>query len=479
MRAQPPSRRALRYTPAHWCGRLNRSCARAYSIRVCSSAGTVSRPANRPTRHRWPERELSRTGERRRGRRRRAQGGATALQAAALPGDGLPAQIAQGQRICRQCGVPGRYKDSKRVEKWGPGPEGPRTENRGGSSLWHYFSLVSAYTSAVASGRLRPAESSHLSQGQVYPSAATNMNANGLASQAAHRRPPTPPYINSISTREQYANSSSSHALPHQHSQSHSCSPSSLGPGVCLLLILQLATNTCESIVWKSFSPTTVNAGRGPEFGGAVIALFHYFFYLERRGHALREAFWCDHLPNIMNLISPIVVFGAVIHLQCFHFEIHVKRNRFHGQRGSFPVKRFYTSNMPIIFESPFTSNVFIVSQSRFLDNLLVRIMGAARGFTSALGDQRKSISVRMLFSKMWIEMVMAGHREVSMHEKLKCVILKAAAFGGAILVLLSVAANLNATGSGTGIIMAITIIYSYWEIGIRESISPDMAASF
>ncbi|KAG6885954.1 hypothetical protein C0993_007456, partial [Termitomyces sp. T159_Od127] len=33
----------------------------------------------------------------------------------------------QGQRICRQCGMPGRYKDGKCVEKWGPGPMGPGT----------------------------------------------------------------------------------------------------------------------------------------------------------------------------------------------------------------------------------------------------------------------------------------------------------------------------------------------------------------
>ncbi|KAH8113729.1 hypothetical protein DFH11DRAFT_316805 [Phellopilus nigrolimitatus] len=47
------------------------------------------------------------------------------------------------------------------------------------------------------------------------------MNASGLAGQNAHRRPPTPPYINSISTGEQYANGSSSRALPRQHSQSY------------------------------------------------------------------------------------------------------------------------------------------------------------------------------------------------------------------------------------------------------------------
>ncbi|KAG0353203.1 translocon subunit, partial [Podila minutissima] len=70
--------------------------------------------------------------------------------------------------------------------------------------------------------------------------------------------------------------------------------PSELGAGICLLLILQLvvagvivvlldellqkgyglgsgislfiATNVCETILWKALSPTTYNVGNGPEF---------------------------------------------------------------------------------------------------------------------------------------------------------------------------------------------------------------------
>ncbi|KII83324.1 hypothetical protein PLICRDRAFT_180581 [Plicaturopsis crispa FD-325 SS-3] len=38
-----------------------------------------------------------------------------------------PQKNEAGQRICRQCGVPGRYKEGKCVEKWGPGPLGPGT----------------------------------------------------------------------------------------------------------------------------------------------------------------------------------------------------------------------------------------------------------------------------------------------------------------------------------------------------------------
>lgn len=331
--------------------------------------------------------------------------------------------------------------------------------------------------------------------------------------------------------------------------------PSDLGAGVCLLLIIQLvaaalivilldellqkgyglgsgislfiATNICESIIWKAFSPTTVNTGRGPEFEGAVVALFHLLFTWNDKGRALREAFWRDRLPNIMNLLATVIVFAAVIYMQGFRIEIPVKSNRFRGQRGSYPVKLFYTSNMPIMLQSALVSNVFIVSQmlaTRFPSSILVRILGvwepledspqlrAVAGFAYYISPPHTIkeafldpihtilyitfvVSACALFSKTWIEvsgsgpreiakqlkdqqMVMAGHREGSMYKELKRVIPTAAAFGGAILGLLSVAADLmGAIGSGTGILMAVTIIYSYWEIGIKESGGAEMAA--
>ncbi len=183
--------------------------------------------------------------------------------------------------------------------------------------------------------------------------------------------------------------------------------PKDLGAGVCLLLIIQLivaalivilldellqkgyglgsginlfiATNICESIVWKAFSPTTVNIGRGSEFEGAIVALFHLLFTWHDKGRALREAFWRERLPNVMSLFSTVVIFAVVIYLQCFRIEIPVTSNRFRGQRGTYPIKLFYTSNMPIMLQSALTSNVFIVSQmlsSRFPSNILVKILG-------------------------------------------------------------------------------------------------------
>ncbi|KAJ1020707.1 hypothetical protein NDA16_004099 [Ustilago loliicola] len=331
--------------------------------------------------------------------------------------------------------------------------------------------------------------------------------------------------------------------------------PKDLGAGVCLLLILQLvvaglivilldellqkgyglgsgislfiATNICESIVWKAFSPTTVNTGRGPEFEGALVALFHLLFTWNDKSRALKEALYRDRLPNVMNLLATLLIFLVVIYLQGFRIEIPVKSNRFRGQRGTYPVKLFYTSNMPIMLESALTSNVFIISQmlaSRFPANLFVKLLGvwepmedsaqlhavggiayymsAPHNFNEVVGDPIHTaiyiaftLTACALFSKTWIEvsgsgprevakqlkdnqMVMAGHRDASMYKELKRVIPTAAAFGGATIGALSVCADLiGAFGSGTGILLAVTIIYSYFEIGMREAGGPEMAA--
>ncbi len=330
--------------------------------------------------------------------------------------------------------------------------------------------------------------------------------------------------------------------------------PKDLGAGVCLLLILQLvvaglivilldellqkgyglgsgislfiATNICESIVWKAFSPTTVNTGRGPEFEGALVALFHLLFTWNDKTRALKEALYRDRLPNVMNLVATLFIFLLVIYLQGFRIEIPVRSNKFRGQRGTYPVKLFYTSNMPIMLESALTSNVFIISQmlaNRFPSNLFVKLLGiwepledspqlhavgglsyymsAPHTFKEVVGDPIHTavyiaftLTACALFSKTWIEvsgsgprevakqlkdaqMVMAGHRDASMYKELKRVIPTAAAFGGATIGALSVLADLiGAFGSGTGILLAVTIIYSYFEIGMREAGGMDMA---
>jgi protein transport protein SEC61 subunit alpha len=132
---------------------------------------------------------------------------------------------------------------------------------------------------------------------------------------------------------------------------------------------------------------------------------------------------------------------------------------------------------------------VFIVSACAMFSKTWIEVSGSGpRDVAKQLKDQQmvRYADVKLMLL-IYLRQVMAGHREGSMYKELKRVIPTAAAFGGAVLGLLSVAADLSgAIGSGTGILMAVTIIYSCksdpalrpldlicfadWEIGMQES---------
>merc|ERR1740138_395895 len=92
------------------------------------------------------------------------------------------------------------------------------------------------------------------------------------------------------------------------------------GSGISLFI----ATNICENIVWKSFSPFTINTGRGAEFEGAIIALFHLLITRSDKIRALKEAFYRQNLPNCTNLLATILVFVVVIYFQGFRVDLPV-----------------------------------------------------------------------------------------------------------------------------------------------------------
>ena len=317
--------------------------------------------------------------------------------------------------------------------------------------------------------------------------------------------------------------------------------PSSLGVGVCSLLILQLvfastivilldellqkgyglgsgvslftATNTCEQVFWKAFAPTTSTSAKGTEFDGAVVAMFHLLGSRKDKKRALIESFYRPNLPNMFQLLATLLVFFAVVYLQGFRIELPMKSTRQRGPYGLYPIRLFYTSNIPIMLESALASNIFIISQLLFMrwpNNLFVKLLGTwdaragssqlyANGglayyiqppfnFTDALGDPIKTtiyiafvLGSCAVFSTTWIEisgtsprdvakqfkeqgLVIAGHRDTSAYKELKKIIPIAAAFGGATIGALSVVCDLMGTlGSGTSILLA------YYELAVKE----------
>merc|ERR1711957_196171 len=323
--------------------------------------------------------------------------------------------------------------------------------------------------------------------------------------------------------------------------------PSEMGMGVCLLIVIQLfiaglivllldellqkgyglgsgislfiATNICETIIWKAFSPTTINTGRGTEFEGAVIALFHLLATRSDKVRALKEAFYRQNLPNLTNMMATVLVFLVVIYFQGFRVDLPMKNQKTRGPAGSYPIKLFYTSNIPIILQTALVSNLYFFSQllyKRYRDNIFVNLLGQWREleysqqsvpvgglayFVSPPGNLSEiledplhaliyltfMLTACALFSKTWIEvsgsspndvhkqlsdqqMTLMGYRQTEMKKVLRRYIPIAAAFGGMCIGALTVMADfMGAIGSGTGILLAVTIIYQYFEIFMKE----------
>jgi len=200
--------------------------------------------------------------------------------------------------------------------------------------------------------------------------------------------------------------------------------------------------------------------------------------------------------------------------------DLAVKYQKIRGQQGSYPIKLFYTSNIPIILQTALVSNLYFFSQllyRRFKSNMLVNLLGqwqeidGAGGQSIPVGGIAYYISPPhslsdlvedpihafiyiafvlvscALFSKTWIDvsgssardvakqlrdqqMVMKGYRDSSLVQVLNRYIPTAAAFGGMCIGALTIIADfLGAIGSGTGILLAVTIIYQYFEIVYKE----------
>jgi protein transport protein SEC61 subunit alpha len=269
-----------------------------------------------------------------------------------------------------------------------------------------------------------------------------------------------------------------------------------LGSGISLFI----ATNICESIIWKSFSPITTS-GSNEGFEGAILAAIYLLFTKTNKLAALEEAFYREGQANLSNLLGTVVVFLIVVQFQGWKVNIPIKNSQ-----EPFAIKLFYTSNMPVIIQTSITSSLLFFSKilfERYPGNFLIKLLGEWKTDTyqqlpkSGLVyyiSHRNNIKEDPLqffvyclfmltscavFARFWIELSgqsfgnikkqlqsSGAEMEPKNIELLKKYIPVAAGFGGICIGLLSILADcMGAIGSGTGILLAVTIIYQYYEV--------------
>merc|ERR1719336_2768717 len=109
---------------------------------------------------------------------------------------------------------------------------------------------------------------------------------------------------------------------------------------------------------------------------------------------------------------------------------------------------------------------VFILASCAVFSTMWIEVSGSsARDVAKQLRDQ---------------QMVMKGHRDSALAKELNRYIPTAAAFGGMCIGALTVVADfMGAIGSGTGILLAVTTIYQYFEMFVKENGQDNALASF
>lgn len=290
------------------------------------------------------------------------------------------------------------------------------------------------------------------------------------------------------------------------------------GYGLTSGISVFIACNVAETIIWRALSPITISAGSDTEFEGAIIAFFHFIIMKSNKFEALQKAFFRQNAPNLINLVSTVLVVLIVVYFQGFKVEITISSTRQRGYEYPYPIRLFYTSNMPIILQSALISNLFFFSQllyTNFKTNFIVRLIGVWQDVDMSGRSVPTSGLVYWLtppqsifdlifsfpktvfyiafvmvtcavFSKTWIDVSGSSSWDVAKQIRDEGMTIKgynadpsgknikryldhyipiAASFGGLCIGALSVGADLlGAIGSGTGILLAITIVYQMFE---------------
>ena len=230
--------------------------------------------------------------------------------------------------------------------------------------------------------------------------------------------------------------------------------------------------------------------------------------------------------PSIIGLLTTIGVFLFVIYAQGIRVELPIAHARFRGFRGKYPISLLYVSNLPVIFASALFGNIYMWSQFlwnnykssawaqyiSFLGNFsydeggrLVPVGGLAyyvtsptRGFVDVVENPLRYLIYAgiliffcVVFSAIWLEvggldprtvakqlvdsgMQIPGFRrsERPIEALLRRYIPVVTILGGLIVGILAVVADFfGAFGTGTGILLSVSIVYQYYQQLMREQI--------
>ena len=292
-----------------------------------------------------------------------------------------------------------------------------------------------------------------------------------------------------------------------------------IGSGISLFILAGVA----QRIMWDSFG-ITAGVYDGNSYGafialGQIIAdpaqpLINAFLRPDASGVLTA-------LPTMLGFITTIVVFIIVIYIEGIRVELPISHANYRGFRGKYPIKLLYVSNLPVIFASALFANVYVVAQllsnqfgpNNFWVNLIGTFGGqnqsptgglayyvtAPRSLVQVGADPLRAIifvgimvTFAIIFSITWLEvgglgpstvakqlvdsgMQIPGFRRSgkSIEMILKRYIPVVTVLGGALIGLIaSVSEFFGVFGTGMGILLAVGILYQYYQLLVQEQVS-------
>jgi len=289
-----------------------------------------------------------------------------------------------------------------------------------------------------------------------------------------------------------------------------------MGSGISLFILAGVA----QRIMWSSFSPYIMDDGKSY---GAFIALGQTIL----GGQPLENAFFryadgaLTALPSMLGFITTVVVFIIVIYMEGVRVELPISHANYRGFRGKYPIKLLYVSVLPVIFASALFANIYVFAQllsSQFgTNNFWVNLLGTfggeggaptgglayyvtgPRSLAQVGADPLRAlifvgimVAFCVIFSLTWLEvgglgpstvakqlvdsgMQIPGFRRSgrSIELILKRYIPVVTILGGAIIGLIaSVSEFFGVFGTGMGILLAVGILYQYYQLLVQEQVA-------
>ncbi|MDG6900977.1 MAG: preprotein translocase subunit SecY [Nitrososphaerota archaeon] len=300
-----------------------------------------------------------------------------------------------------------------------------------------------------------------------------------------------------------------------------------IGSGVSLFIL----AGVCQTVMWYTFSPQTLNEGTS---SNPVLVIFGFV-------PALISSFFTKTLPDILvrsfkypsalTFVLTIVMILVLVYIEGIRVELPITSTKYRGFQGVYPIKLLYVSNIPVILVSALAANVTFFT--RILSNFygsstnswisllgtfpkngtssyptggLVYYMTAPQGIQQTFSDPIHSViyllylvGMAVLFAKLWVEIgglnpkavaknlmdadvQVPGFRRtgLSIEQMLNRYIPTLTIIGGILIGLIAGVSDLfGVFGSGIGILLMVDIILQYYQMLLKEQVeefSPALA---